>query len=76
MVVDYWDGDRRAIGIAARGAPRRLVYVSNQNRVFDGWYYACEEPTGPALVDFEHVHERDGVCVDDVIAALELHLSG
>ncbi len=52
VVVDNWDADECAIGIAREEWPRRLVYISTFDMGPDRYAYDCEEPTGPDLTDY------------------------
>jgi hypothetical protein len=48
IVVDHWDADCMAIGIATPADLRRLVYVSTYDEKPNRYYYECEIPAGPA----------------------------
>jgi hypothetical protein len=75
IVVDHWPADHAAVGIAAKGDPRRLVYVS----VFDnaeGFYdYECEEPRGPSPDDYNTTAAGQHVTFDILLSILIRHLS-
>jgi hypothetical protein len=76
VVVDHWPADRTAIGIAAKHAPLRLVYVS----VFDApegtFDYECEVPSGPQPVDYETGASGQGVTLGELEAILVQHFAG
>ncbi|GAB4515766.1 MAG: hypothetical protein Tsb0020_34400 [Haliangiales bacterium] len=74
MLVDYWDADRCAIGIATMAEPRRLVYVSTFARAEGRYDYACEAPAGDRLEDFTTLDEREDVDFDTLRQAMESHL--
>jgi hypothetical protein len=46
LIVDHWDADECAIGIARADQPRRLVYISTFETGPDRYAYDCEEPNG------------------------------
>jgi hypothetical protein len=74
QVVDHWDADAHAIGIARHSDPRRLVYVSTFGR-HDGRYdYECESPIGPKEVDYVGTDRAEDVTFEQLVAALGRHL--
>ena len=75
-VVDNWDADLCAIGIAKTEQPRRLVYVSTHGKKPGLYDYECEEPVGSALEDYETVDRGKDVGFKTLLAAMERHLSG
>ena len=75
VLLDHWDGDQLAIGIAAASNRRRLVYVSIDPAQPDRYNYICEVPNGPEPTEFEHGRSDDNVSYDDLVAALEEHLT-
>ena len=64
-VVDHWDADRRAIGIAAEGYPRRLVYVST---------FGLAPADGVGADAYGVVAAGDAVELDVLERAIEAHL--
>lgn len=44
VLVDHWDGDFFAIGIAAEREPNRLVYVSTLQQASGHCFIECETP--------------------------------
>lgn len=74
IVVDHWDADLHAIGIAHREDPRRLVYISTFDEPPDTYYFECEVPTGPDETDYESGHSKEHVSFAELRAAMEAHL--
>ena len=54
QLVDHWDADLFAIGIASIKDARRLVYVSTFNKASGTFAYDCEEPDGGSVQKNEH----------------------
>ncbi|MGI8794689.1 MAG: hypothetical protein ACR2H3_16200 [Acidimicrobiales bacterium] len=73
-VVDHWDADECALGIAGRGQPRRLVYVSTFQRGPERYDYECEVPGGPDIEQYEVTIRGEDVCLETLVAVLESHL--
>jgi len=72
QIVDHWDGDLLAIGIADTADEDRLVYVSTFRQPPDRYWYECEEPQGE---DEYAVPERmDAASLDQVVDAIRRHL--
>ena len=44
QVVDHWDADVHAIGVASLKDPARLVYVSTFQQMPDSYVFECEVP--------------------------------
>lgn len=61
-LVDNWDADRCAVGIARKDRPRQLVYISTHGKEPGRYDYQCEMPTGPR--DEDHATIRSGENVD------------
>jgi hypothetical protein len=75
IVLDYWDSDMSAIGLAASDYPRRLVYISTFGKRPGRFYYECEVPAGPELTDFNVVEKCDDVDAEALLVVLRNHLS-
>ena len=73
-VVDHWEGDLCATGVAARQDRRRLVYVSTFDHEPGRYSYQCEIPNGPDEVDYRAVRSGENVTLRELIDAMELHL--
>lgn len=76
VLVDHWDADRFAIGIASRMDQRRLVYISTFKQAPGRYYYECEVPRGSEPTDFETTASGEGVALDELVRATVRHLSG
>jgi hypothetical protein len=74
MIVDHWEGDLCAIGIARISEPRRLVYVSTFNKNSGRYDYECEAPSGPNDPDYVEVDRGQDVTLDELLDALVRHL--
>jgi len=75
MVVDNWDADLFAIGIARRGHPRRLVYISTFKQSPGRYYYECEVPTSVDDGDYLTTSSAEDVDLESLIRAMTRHLS-
>lgn len=75
-IMDNWDADLCAVGIAHAGRPRRLVYVSTWNQRQGRFWYECETPTGRGERDFEVVESGEDVDFGTLKSAMERHLGG
>jgi hypothetical protein len=75
VVLDDWDADLCAVGIAHRSQPRRLVYVSTWKKPLGRYYYGCEAPKGPEPTDYEVTDEADDVDLAALVRAMVGHLS-
>lgn len=72
QVVDFWDADLFAVGIAAAEEPRRLVYISTFKQAPGRFAYECEEPTDR---DQYHAAERrETASFDEVVEVIRRHL--
>ena len=75
VVVDHWDADLFAIGIARKGHPRRLVYISTFKKSPGRYYYECEVPTSSDDAAYLTTSSAEDVDLDTLIRAMSLHLS-
>jgi hypothetical protein len=73
VVVDHWEGDLCAVGIAHRDHPRRLVYVSTWNKPAGRYYFERETPTGDEPTDYQS-HEIEDADFGTLVSAMEAHL--
>jgi hypothetical protein len=74
VVVDHWEGDLYAIGIASAQEPARLVYVStfgNLNETFD---YECELPPTSSEELYRVAREGKGVSFEELLKVMVSHL--
>lgn len=75
IVVDHWDADLFAIGIARKDNPRRLVYISTFKRSPGRYYYECEIPTRSDDGDYLTTSSAEDVDLDTLIHEMTRHLS-
>lgn len=76
IIVDHWEGDLCAIGIARPQTPRRLVWISTFNKMPGYYDYECEIPAG--LEDYEYLSVKEGrdVSFEELLDVLKAHLNG
>jgi hypothetical protein len=74
-VVDHWEADAFAIGVAAKPDPRRLVYVSTFRRAPGRFDFEAELPVGPEETDYRVVDRGESVPFEDLLKALVKHLA-
>ena len=74
QVVDHWEADLQAIGIATKDDPRRLVYVSTFSRTPGHFDYQCETPAGPADENYTTTAYGEDVDYETLLSAMEAHL--
>lgn len=74
VIVDHWDSDQMALGIARTNDLRRLVYVSTFNRPGGQYYFECEEPAGTDETEFRVSTSRGHASFEELLSALEQHL--
>ena len=74
QVVDHWEADLQAIGVATKQDPRRLVYVSTFSRAPGHFDYQCEAPAGPDDEDYTTTTSGDDVDYETLLKVLEAHL--
>ncbi|MGK3988334.1 hypothetical protein WME99_35155 [Sorangium sp. So ce136] len=73
-IVDHWEADTCAIGIARASEPRRLVYVSTFDKEYGMYDYECELASGPAAADYTIAGRGEGVTYDELLEVLARHL--
>ena len=73
-VVDHWDADLFAIGVAKVDDPRILVYVSTYQHPTGKFYVECEVPNGPEPSDYR-VQQQGEVDLEALLEILRTHLS-
>lgn len=77
QVVDHWDADSRAVGVASPDDPGRLVYVSASGGSPDRSFYECETPRAGASGDdfpYDVAESADDVDIERLVAAVKHHL--
>jgi hypothetical protein len=73
-LVDHWDADLCAVGIASNTDPRRLVYVSTYGKKPGTYDYECETPDGAQPTEYRTIEKGEDVSITMLFAALEQHL--
>lgn len=71
-VVDHWDADLLAIGIAAATNPELLVYISTHRQPEGHFSFECEVPSGSAGM-YRVVDRAESVNFDALLLALSTH---
>lgn len=74
-VVDHWEADAFAIGIASKPDPRRLVYVSTFRRAPGHFDFEVELPAGPMETDYCILDRGENVPFEDLLKAIVKHLA-
>lgn len=77
QIVDHWDADACAIGIASRGDPRRLIYVSTYDQEGGKYAYECEAPMGGGSDEYQVVDQGQGLEIHQLLqlTATDQHAS-
>jgi len=73
VVVDHWEGDLSAVGIAHAAEPRRLVYISTFGKAEGRFDYECELPGG-SKEDYEVAAMAEDSTFDELLEAIIRHL--
>ena len=74
-VVDHWEADAFATGIASKPDPRRLVYVSTFRRAPGYFDFEAELPAGPVETDYRVLDRGENVAFEDLLKAIVRHLA-
>lgn len=72
QVVDHWDADLCAIGVAAMNDESRIVYVSTFRQPPGIYWYECEVPTDTGLPEI--VERSKEATLEEVTNATVRHL--
>ena len=72
QVVDHWDADLFAVGVAALDEPKRLVYVSTYRQEPGRYVVECEAPDEQK--EYRMAARGEGVAFDEVVAMIRRHL--
>lgn len=75
IVVDHWELDTCAVGIAKTSDPRRLVYISTYDKKTGRYYYECEAPAGQNPDEYVVTCKSDEVDITQLLEVVENHLS-
>ncbi len=73
-VVDHWEADLCAIGIAKEGSPRFLVYVSTYDRASGRYDYQCETPADSGTDSYITKASGENVSYRKLLRVMEDHL--
>ena len=71
QVVDHWDGDLHAVGIASPQDAGRLVYVSTFKKSPGRFAYECESS---AKGDYEVAGRSEDASFQDLLGVIRRHL--
>ena len=74
QLVDFWDADPCAIGVAARDDQRRLVYVSTYEQEDGTYAFECEAPPDDGSDDYQVVEEGENLPFDALLQKIRSHL--
>jgi hypothetical protein len=77
-VVDHWDADLFAVGVATPGDVERLVYVCTWQKEAGRYYYECESPRVHASENepnYAVAEKADDVDFDTLLAAVRRHFT-
>lgn len=74
IIVDHWEADLCAVGIAANKNPRRLVYISSYNKPDGIFDYECETPLAGDNEEYEVEQEGQDVPFAEIMDVLKRHL--
>ena len=74
IVVDHWEADLCAVGVAAVANPSRLVYVSTYGKAKGRFDYECEVGSEGAPDDYTGAGRGQDVAFDELVTVMEAHL--
>lgn len=74
QIVDHWESDLCAIGVASPGDPRRLVHVSTYGQAEGTFAFECEAPPGDGCEDYQVVARGEGLGRDALLQKIRAHL--
>ena len=73
-IVDHWEADLQAVGVASERDLRRLIYISTFSRASGRYDYECETPEGPSEQDYLTTASGKDVDYETLLGAMEAHL--
>lgn len=73
-VVDHWEADLCAIGVASLRNTRRLVYVSTFGTEDGRFDYQCEVASGASVDEYRITRSGNNVSLRELIEVMEEHL--
>jgi hypothetical protein len=74
-IVDHWEADTCAIGIARANDLRRIVYISTFKKEAGRYDYECEFPAGQRKTDYDVTDRGVDVCYEQLLKVLQKHLT-
>jgi hypothetical protein len=75
VIVDHWEGDECAVGIANQTDHRKLVYVSTFAKKPGLFDFECEAPIGLDETEYAVSLEGKDVDLEELLKILENHLN-
>jgi hypothetical protein len=73
QIIDHWEGDLFAVGIARADDPARLVYVSTYRMPPEHYAFECEEPRRGE--EYRVLETADLATFSQLVEAIRRHLS-
>lgn len=70
-IVDHWDADLCAVGIARSDDHEQLVYISTRDHESGRFYYECENSPAAKRTNKDNAEDVD---FDILLKAMEKHL--
>jgi hypothetical protein len=74
-VIDHWDADRFAVGVAKKTNPKLLVYVSTHEQAEGRFCFECEVQADRDDSEYRVVRKEVGVDVDSLVSAILAHFA-
>ncbi|MEM9152029.1 MAG: hypothetical protein AAGB19_16455 [Cyanobacteria bacterium P01_F01_bin.3] len=74
-IVDHWEADSCAIGIASKSDHRTLVYVGCYGCEEKHYSFACEVADGEDVSEYKTVDEGECVPYDYLLKKVKIHLN-
>ena len=74
IIIDNWDADRFAVGIAKKANPKILVYISTYEKSPFKYDYECEMPENDQGLEYEAIDKEVDVDIKKVVSILKQHL--
>lgn len=74
VVVDRWEDDPSAVGIARKDNDRVLIYITIDGDSEDLFCYECEVAEGPKVSEYTVSERKDGCSYEDLRDAARRHL--
>ncbi len=75
VVLDVWDADLCATGVAMSGNASRRVYVSTYEMPAGRFYCECEASRPGEPGEFDTVGREDDLSLEELLAKIAQHLS-